>query len=310
VRPWLRNTLIALAIFTVILGVAYYWLLVECSVPSDAHFALDLSEVRRLASSMPGDKPNRIEVEQVGRFEFPSTAVVAGDGWAKTELPVYSYRVVYPATSAIIDTALDAAQGGGNLAGFDAESYARMQGGMAQASLIVITHEHMDHLGGLTKYPKLAAIAPAVRLTREQLAHPELAKPAEFSKDALALLQPLAYGAYQAVAPGIVLIKSPGHTPGSQMIFVQTSSGEYLFIGDVAWHFRNIELKRERARLITDFFLHEDRTAVFGQLVALHQLHEAEPKLHIVPGHDGPVVAKLVSSGALASHWSVPAATP
>ena len=102
-----------------------------------------------------------------------------------------------------------------------------------------------------------------------------------------------------------MLIKSAGHTPGSQMVYVQTASGaELLLIGDVAWHFRNIGLQRERARLVTMVFLKEDRTAVFGQLAALKRLHDAQPNVHIVPGHDGPVVDALVAAGVLKRGFS------
>lgn len=97
-----------------------------------------------------------------------------------------------------------------------------------------------------------------------------------------------------------MLIKAPGHTPGSQMVYVQTANGtEVLFIGDVAWHFRNIELLRERARLVTWLFLKEDRRAVFGQFAALKRLPGDEPGIHIVPGHDGKVIDGLVAAGVL-----------
>ena len=56
-KPWIRNTLIAVAILAVIAGAAYYWLLVESHMPADAQFALDIGEVRRLAGSLPGDSP-------------------------------------------------------------------------------------------------------------------------------------------------------------------------------------------------------------------------------------------------------------
>ena len=49
------------------------------------------------------------------------------------------------------------------------------------------------------------------------------------------------YEKYDAFASGIALIKAPGHTPGSQMIYVKLASGaEYLFVGDAAWHMDGI----------------------------------------------------------------------
>jgi glyoxylase-like metal-dependent hydrolase (beta-lactamase superfamily II) len=176
---------------------------------------------------------------------------------------------------------------------------------MSTAAQIVITHEHMDHIGGLTTHGDLKAVLSKARLTREQLAQPERSLPAKFPDHALDGYQPLVYDHYQAIAPGVVLIKAPGHSPGSQIVYVQTANGaELLLIGDVAWHYRNIELQRERARLMTMLFLKEDRAAVFGQLAALKRLHEAQPAVHIVPGHDGPVIDSLVAAGILKRGFS------
>lgn len=89
------------------------------------------------------------------------------------------------------------------------------------------------------------------------------------------------------------------------MVFVQLADGvEYLFIGDVAWHARNIELRRERARFVTWLMLKEDRNAVFGQLATLHELQQREPQILIVPGHDEDVIARLVKSGALSQGFT------
>jgi glyoxylase-like metal-dependent hydrolase (beta-lactamase superfamily II) len=303
-RVWLRRTLIGLGVLLVLAGGAYYWLVVESHMPRDAAFTLDLERVRELAA-LPGDKPGAIEFEQVGVFTFPATGVVAGDGWQGVPLPVYSYRLVYPNDSILIDTALRKEMGGSELTSFDSAAYDRMQAAIAKAAQIVITHEHMDHIGGLTAHADLAAVLPKTHLTPEQLSHPELSLPAKFPEHALDGYQPLVYEQYHAIAPGIVLIRAPGHTPGSQMVYVQTANGtELLFIGDVAWHFRNIELQRERARLMTWLFLKEDRTAVFGELAALKRLHDTQPAVHIVPGHDGQVIAGLVAAGILKPGFS------
>jgi glyoxylase-like metal-dependent hydrolase (beta-lactamase superfamily II) len=306
-KPWIRRTLVAVGTLCVVLMAAYYWLIVESHMPSSAQYDLDIAEVRRLAASLPGDLPSGIEEERVAEFRFPSTAVVAGDGWKSTELPVYSYRIAYPHSSIIVDTALAQETGGSNLAGFDPDAYSRMQTAMAKASAIVITHEHMDHIGGLTNAAQLPALLPNVRLTREQLSQPEVALPAQFPNHALDGYVPLQYGKYLALAPGVVLIRAAGHTAGSQMVFVVTAAGkEFLLIGDIAWHYRNIETGRERARLMTWLILKEDRAAVFGELKALRQLHESNPAIRIIPGHDGAVIDALVADGSVKSKFSAP----
>jgi glyoxylase-like metal-dependent hydrolase (beta-lactamase superfamily II) len=128
---------------------------------------------------------------------------------------------------------------------------------------------------------------------------------AESSLDAYV---PLKFLKYSAAAPGIVVIKFPGHTPGSQMVYVQMADGkEFLLIGDVAWHSRNIELQRERPRFVTQFTIQEDRAAVLGELGPLHKLHADEPQINIVPGHDGSAVERLINAGRMTSRFTIAA---
>lgn len=305
---WLKAVLGVVGALLVVGGAAYYWLVVESTMPSDVEYVFDIGEVRRAVAAVPGDKPQRVEFEWVASFSFPATAIVAGDGWASREMPVYSFRLVYPEKTAIIDTALSEELGSGNLVAFNADAFERMNKAMEEASLIVITHEHMDHIGGITTHPNLASILPQTKLTAEQLSQPARSLPARFEEGALDGFEPLTYDRLMVVAPGVVLIEAPGHTPGSQMVYVQLQDySEYLFVGDVAWQYRNILAQRQRARLVTQVFLNEDRAAVFGQLAALHALSEAEPEIAIVPGHDGEIVGQLVEAGRLAEGFTLAA---
>jgi glyoxylase-like metal-dependent hydrolase (beta-lactamase superfamily II) len=294
---WLRRILITLGVLAVIGGAAYYWYIVESHLPSSGSYAIDMAEVRRLAGSLTGDKPQEIRVEHVASFSFPATAAVAGDGWATLDVPVQSFQLVFPDKTAIIDTGLDKTIGKDTTA-FYGDAYDRMSSAMDMASLIVITHEHLDHIGGLSRHPHLKQLLDVTKLTKEQVANPEYMTSAKLPDGVLDGYKPLDYDRYVAVLPGVVLIKAPGHTPGSQMVFVQRADGtEYLFLGDVAWTLRNVDTMRERARLITDFFIREDRDAVLHQLVELHRIHEAEPNLHIIPGHDAIVLADALKTG-------------
>ncbi|HTP78093.1 MAG TPA: MBL fold metallo-hydrolase [Rhizomicrobium sp.] len=297
---WIGLGLIVLGLAA---GTAYWWLALESGEP-DRTYTIDIVAVRRLAESLPSDKVDSIRVEHVASFSYPGNIVLAGDGWSPVPLEVFAYKVMFASGgSALIDTGLTPRGAQEMGMEIDRQSVQRERGAIKFASLILVTHEHGDHIGGLLAFPFLHAEMQSgrVKLNPEQLANLGRYNP-EYDRPSFVGYEPFRYDKYRAVAPGIVLIRAPGHTPGSQMVFVRRADGqEFLFTGDVAWTMRNIDAVRERARFATWLLLGEDRQAVLAELAALHALHEAEPNIHIVPGHDIGVVDGLERSGLLVS---------
>lgn len=296
-KRWLLGTLGGLFV----LGAAGYYPLVRQSPPPNASYKLDIARVRALGDSLPGDKAAAVRFEKVMDLQFSEAMLMAGDPWRSTPMPVYSYQLVFPQQTIVVDTALslDIAKPGFMVSDYDDAAFSRMSAAMEKASLIVVTHEHMDHIGGIAVHPHLAQLLPALRLTVEQVANPKGMKPAELPPEVMKTYEPLRYQDLLAIAPGVVLIKAPGHTPGSQMVYVKRADGrELLFLGDVSWRLRNIEQLRERPLFMT-LIIGENRTQVLGEFQALHDLAQREPKLAQVPGHDGPAVDALASAGLL-----------
>jgi glyoxylase-like metal-dependent hydrolase (beta-lactamase superfamily II) len=302
---WLRITLTIILLLLIAGGGAYYWFIGDGNPPSKlTAYGFDIAAVRAKADELPGGKASDVRVETVATFNFPAVAAVGGDGWDTKPMAAFSYQIVLPTDTLIIDTAFNATQGAGLGAKIDDDAYARMDLAMSMATQIVVTHEHPDHIGGIIAYSDPAGIGKALRLTKEQvdsLTRYGLTWPA-----ALKDYAPIEYEGMLSIAPGVVLIRAPGHTPGSQMVYVKREDGkELLFIGDIAWSLRNVETGKGRPRLLSQFMLNEDRDAVFAELAMLKGLHEAEPNVLIVPGHDVAAVDGLIAAGAMSAQFKM-----
>jgi glyoxylase-like metal-dependent hydrolase (beta-lactamase superfamily II) len=300
---WVLRIVIGLII---IAAGAVYWLFYDNRMPTEGRFPLDIATIRAEAERLPGPKPTIIEVEFVSRERQPRIAMVAGTSWAKANLTRASFRIVAPGETTIIDTAYDETTAGKFESGdYDKAAWSRLVAALDGATRIVVTHEHSDHIGGLINHPNLATVLPKALLNPEQFAVSPNIRPLVWPAGSRQGYTPFNYQGIRAIAPGIVLIRAPGHTPGAQMVYVQRADGqEYLFMGDVASMADNVRLQRIRSRLVTDWFTHEDRRAVMLQTQALGRLQQDVPNIALIPGHDADALSAFVKGGILRQGFS------
>jgi glyoxylase-like metal-dependent hydrolase (beta-lactamase superfamily II) len=296
-----------LLVLAVVAAGAVYWLFYDNRPPSDGSFPLDIAALRQEAATISGEGPERIEVETLYRSAVPKIAMVTGTSWGEVELARNSYRLVWADHSAVVDTGNDAKTAWADrwTKSYDAAAWQRVLLGLDQSTRIMVTHEHGDHIGGLLQSPNWRALLLKALLKPEQISFGSHDGywPNNWRKEAKAF----AYQGIKAVAPGVVLISAPGHTPGSQMVYVRRVDGrEFVFMGDTASLLDNVRLIRPRSRYVMSSGSHgDDRDAVFRQTIALNRLLQSVPGLTLIPGHDAAAVDGLVKSGLIARGFSV-----
>ena len=226
-----RRSLSWLIVITLILGTMIYWLLYD-NQPGSESASLDITALRDAANSIPGEKPVSIAVETISRRSLPALVMVAGGGWHESEITVHAFQVIAPDRQIIIDTGYSrvAAQAMG-INDFDDAAQQRVSGALLRAFTVVVTHEHNDHIGGLLVSPDWAETLTRAMITKEQFDNAVLTEPVVWPAKSRETFQPLIYQGMLPIAPGVVLIKAPSHTPGSQLVFIQFADGsETLFM--------------------------------------------------------------------------------
>lgn len=287
---------------TLFLAVVISLMVAYSPVPQQSNFKIDLSTVRQLADSLPGAKVSEIRVDVVGETKVPRLAAVAGFDISDHFFVYTAYQLIAGNKSLMIDTGIDQAllEDMSPGSAFDNEAFERVSKALDKADQIIITHEHPDHLGGIRTEERIKALAGKLALTQEQLGNTKelerLSMLPHVSK-----LSGIEYDTYHALAPGVVLIKAPGHTPGTQLVYVQLENKkEYLFVGDVAWHSDNISEGTGRPKFVSEIFLREDRYQVLQQLRTLALIQRDTP-INLVVSHDKDQLAELIKNKELIS---------
>jgi glyoxylase-like metal-dependent hydrolase (beta-lactamase superfamily II) len=290
--------LVILALLVLAGGVAVYLLFYASPVPETSQYALDMGRVRQMAVEGGQPLPLSLNTMIIAEGGYPSALVVAGSGFQTQRMVFPVFQVVYPDSTVIVDTAHSLAVHQANFPGqpFYQDKAAQLQEAMRKSRLILVTHEHFDHLGGLGASPYLAELRDKVRLTREQIAttKPDTGLTAEM----LASFKPLDFEQYVQVAPGMVMIKAAGHTPGSVMVYIKLQNGaEFLLVGDVVWNMKSVEQLTGRSWMAS-LALGEDRQVHGWQIRTLYNLYKSDPVKMIV-SHDGEQIEGYIKQGLI-----------
>ena len=301
-RRWSLRLLAIVAALVIAAGAAWRWLNAAEAPPEVSDYEISVEELRQLAEAIPGDAPIAVRSELVSITSMPRAAVFAGESFAPHPMSHQVFQIVWPDRFILVDTAFprETMAQMDSKGTFHDDRFERVLGAMKSAARILITHEHFDHLAGAGRYQPPEGLAGRLQLTTRQLANTDALAQAKLPDAMVRSLTPLEYDRIAAIEPGVVLLAAPGHTPGSQLVYVRTQDGrELLLVGDVAWHGDQILELHYRPRLVTDFFLHEDRRAVLAQLRTLHDLVRDRPEIAVVVSHDRDQRARWIGSGVL-----------
>jgi glyoxylase-like metal-dependent hydrolase (beta-lactamase superfamily II) len=271
--------------------VALAFLIVASAAPVHAQgFSADIGEIRKVSATIPGARALRVNVIKFAESRRTKNFSIKGAPNEPSIQARTAFQVVYPDGTVMIDSGMDQQVhrffGRGVEEPYFPDAEKRVEQALVSAKSIVMTHEHGDHVAGVVRGPFADQLAAKTVLTRTQvqtlLTAPQMPE-IKLTPEAAKRYIVVDYEKYMPFAPGFTLIKSPGHTPGSQMIYVALQSGkEYLFAGDVAWHMDGVRrIVGKDAPWIT-----EDEPSMTAELTWLNGLSKNEKNLVIVVSHD------------------------
>ena len=277
-----------LLVLLLAIGLPVYWFLIDNSGATLPAKPITIAQLRQLANSIPGAAPYAVEVERGAFRRVPGDLMVAGSGLKRKLIGYMAFRLlvrggppvmIESGITPVIATAVGAES-------FNLSAQARIDRELDRAGMVLVTHEHPDHLGALAAHGG-AALTQAAWLNPAQLPSSPSARQLPWPSGAQVQAR-ISGTAPMAVAPGIVVIPAPGsHTPGSQLIYVRLADGhELLFAGDNSSFAQNWQELRGRSRLVETWFAPENRAEVFAWLKTIRALKAQAPGLLVVPGHD------------------------
>lgn len=178
--------------------------------------------------------------------------------------------------------------------------------GVTEVKAVILSHAHPDHAGGVALLPREVPVWVDSReqtfITEELASKRGVVVPAQASAlEDRATAIAFTDAPYETWAShfdvfgdgSVVIVPTPGHTPGSIATFVNLDAERrFVHVGDLI----NMQESLERSvgkswlmRTLTD----EDEAGTTREVQRLVGLHAADPGLTILPAHDRPAYVAL-----------------
>jgi glyoxylase-like metal-dependent hydrolase (beta-lactamase superfamily II) len=269
-----------------------------------------LQQVRASAMAVPGELPQRINYLKYASSIRKWNQVVADGSDDPCTMARTAFQIEYGSGWIMVDAGMDRAVHHffekEKPQPFDDTAAARIAQAVQNARLILITHEHGDHVAGAIRNAN-DQLPPKTILTKEQadalMNNPQMP---EIKLDETKSKQYIitSFESVLPVAPGVVLIKAPGHTNGEIMIYTKLQDGrEYIFAGDVAWCYKGVAEKKQKPKSERQR-LGEDGDLVEQQLNWLNE-RMVQDKMTILVSHDDIMLPQFAASGLIGNQVRV-----
>ena len=263
-----------------------------------------LQKVRAAALTIPGELPVKINFEKYAESIRKWNDVIEGGSEDPCKMGRTAFQVEYANGWIMVDAGMDRAVHRffekEKPQPFDESKAARVRQAVQNAKLIVITHEHGDHVANVIRTND-ASISSKTILTKDQATSlmnnpqmPEIKLDSDKSRQYIIA----DFKTILPVAPGMVLIKAPGHTKGEIIIYIRLQNGkEYIATGDVSWCFNGVAEKKQKPRSERKR-VGENAELIEQQLTWLNELMNKE-KITMLVSHDDIMLPQYVAQGLI-----------
>lgn len=263
-----------------------------------------VQKIRAAANSIPGALPVHINYLKYASTNRKWSELVENGSDDAATMARTVFQIEYPQGSIMVDAGMDRQvhhffEKDGPQP-FDTNAAAVVAQAVQQAKLILITHEHGDHVANVLRLSdntiplKTLLVKAQVNALINNPQMPEIKLDENKSKQFIIA----EFSSILPVAPGVVLIKAAGHTPGEIMIYTKLENGrEFIFTGDVSWTYKGIQEKKQKPRSESER-VGENRDAVGKELSWLHD-RLVKDKMQILVSHDDIMLPQLTAQGVI-----------